>query len=223
MDEDVLTIGFARRFATYKRATLIFKDNERLKWILNRPGRPIQLIFSGKAHPADDPGKHFIQHIYQLSMQPGLAGRILFVPEYDIAVGRALTQGTDVWLNNPRRPYEASGTSGQKAGLNGSPNASILDGWWPEGFNSKNGWKIGEEREYHDLDHQDWEDAQSLYHILEHEIAPAFYDDRDGSGVPKRWMQISKEAIATVAPMFSTRRMLADYMKDFYMPTAEQR
>ncbi len=218
LDEHALTLGFARRFATYKRATLIFRDLERLKAILNRHDRPVQIIFAGKAHPADNPGKHFIQDIYQLSLQPGLAGKIVFLEEYDIAVGRALVQGVDVWLNNPRRPYEASGTSGQKASLNGAPNASILDGWWPEGYNGKNGWAIGEEREYTNQDEQDWNDAQSLYHILEQQIVPAYYDNRDAAGVPNRWMEIAKESIMSCAPMFSTRRMLADYTEKYYMP-----
>jgi starch phosphorylase len=220
LEEDILTIGFARRFATYKRATLIFKDMERLKAILNRSDRKIQIVFAGKAHPRDDPGKRFIQEVYQLSMQSGLAGRILFLEEYDIAVGRALTRGVDVWLNNPRRPLEASGTSGQKASLNGVPNLSILDGWWPEAYNGKNGWVIGEEREYANYDEQDWLDAQSLYATLENVMAPLFYDNRDAAGVPNGWVQVCKESIVTVAPMFSTRRMLTDYMGDLYMPAA---
>ena len=220
LEEGILTIGFARRFATYKRATLIFKDVERLKSLLNRPDKPVQIVFAGKAHPKDDPGKHFIQHVYQLAQQPGLSGRIIFLEEYDITVGRALTQGVDVWLNNPRRPYEASGTSGMKASLNGAPNCSILDGWWPEAFNGKNGWAIGEEREYSDLEEQDWNDAQSLYDILEHQIAPRFYDNRTANGVPTAWVQTCKEAIATCAPQFSFRRMLADYVNQLYMPAA---
>ncbi|NTV64241.1 MAG: glycosyltransferase family 1 protein [Oscillochloris sp.] len=220
LEEGILTIGFARRFATYKRATLIFKDLERLKYLLNRPGKPIQIVFAGKAHPKDDPGKHFIQHVYQLAMQPGLAGRIIFLEEYDMAVGRALTQGVDVWLNNPRRPHEASGTSGMKASLNGAPNCSILDGWWPEAFNGKNGWAIGEEREYANQDEQDWNDAQSLYSILEHDMAPRFYDGRTEAGVPTAWVQTCKEAIATCAPQFSFRRMLADYVHQLYMPAS---
>jgi starch phosphorylase len=199
----------------------MFKDLDRLKAILNRHDRPVQIIFSGKAHPADNPGKHFIQDIYQLSLQPGLAGKIVFLEEYDIAVGRAMVQGVDVWLNNPRRPYEASGTSGQKASLNGAPNASILDGWWPEGYNGHNGWAIGEEREYTNQDEQDWNDAQSFYHILETEIVPAFYESRDASGVPNRWMEIAKAAITTCAPQFSTRRMLSDYMRYYYVPAME--
>lgn len=222
LEEDVLTLGFARRFATYKRATLLFKDLERLKALLNRPNRPVQIIFSGKAHPKDDPGKHFIQQVYQLSLQPGLAGRIVFLEEYDIAMGRALTCGVDVWLNNPRRPYEASGTSGQKASLNGVPNLSILDGWWPEAFNGRNGWAIGEEREYSNLDEQDWNDAQSLYALLERELVPLFYDNRDGAGVPSGWIKVCKESIMTVAPQFSTRRMLTDYMSELYMAAATE-
>ncbi len=219
LEEDVLTIGFARRFATYKRATLIFKDIERLKAILNKPGRQVQIIFAGKSHPRDDPGKHFIQQVYQLSLQPGLAGRIIFLEEYDITVGREMVKGVDIWLNNPRRPHEASGTSGQKASLNGVPNVSILDGWWPEAFNGHNGWAIGEEREYSNYDEQDWNDAQSLYSILEDEVVPLFYE-RDADGVPNRWVDICKEAIATCAPQFSMRRMLADYVNDFYVPAA---
>jgi starch phosphorylase len=222
LEEGILTLGFARRFATYKRATLMFKDLDRLKYLLNRPGMPIQIIFAGKAHPKDDPGKHFIQNVYQLASQPGLAGRIVFLEEYDIAVGRALTRGVDVWVNNPRRPYEASGTSGMKASLNGAPNLSILDGWWPESFNGKNGWAIGEEREYSNLDEQDWNDAQSFYHILEHDVAPRYYNNRDGNNVSAAWVATCKEAIATVAPLFSMRRMLADYMRDLYMPAAVQ-
>jgi len=220
LDNDALTIGFARRFATYKRATLMFRDFERMKAILNRSGRPVQIVFAGKAHPADNPGKHLIQEVYQLANQPGLAGRIVFLEEYDITVGRMLVQGVDIWLNTPRRPYEASGTSGQKASLNGVPNFSILDGWWPEAYNGRNGWAIGEEREYSIPEEQDWNDAQSLYHVLENEIIPAFYDGRDVAGVPNRFLSFVKEAIMTVAPLFSTRRMLADYMAHFYMPAA---
>ncbi|MFP4438476.1 MAG: alpha-glucan family phosphorylase [Chloroflexaceae bacterium] len=219
LEEHVLTLGFARRFATYKRATLIFKDLERLKAILNNPNRPVQIIFAGKSHPKDDPGKHFIQSVYQLSLQPGLAGRIIFLEEYDIAVGRELVKGVDVWLNNPRRPHEASGTSGQKASLNGVPNLSILDGWWPEAFNGRNGWAIGEEREYANQEEQDWNDAVSLYETLENEVIPAFYE-RDADGIPNRWVDICKEAIITCAPQFSMRRMIAEYTNRFYMPVA---
>ncbi|HET9222239.1 MAG TPA: alpha-glucan family phosphorylase [Roseiflexaceae bacterium] len=218
LDEQAFTIGFARRFATYKRATLLFKDAERLKAMLNRTDRPVQIIFSGKAHPADDPGKLFIQQVYQMSQQPGFVGKILFIEEYDMCVARALVQGVDMWLNTPRRPHEASGTSGQKASLNGAPNMSILDGWWPEAYNGRNGWAIGEEREYPNQDEQDWLDAQQLYHLLENEVVPRFFE-REG-GIPRKWLAVSKEAIATVAPVFSTRRMVKDYANQLYMPAA---
>ncbi|GAB4213375.1 MAG: alpha-glucan family phosphorylase [Roseiflexaceae bacterium] len=217
LDENAFTIGFARRFATYKRATLLFKDPERLKAILHRPDRPMQIIFAGKAHPADDPGKMFIQQVYQMSQQPGFAGKIVFIEEYDMCVARWLVHGVDVWLNTPRRPHEASGTSGQKASLNGIPNLSILDGWWPEAYNGKNGWAIGEEREYSNQDEQDWRDAQHLYALLENDVLPAYYD-RDGKGVPHRWVNICKEAIATCAPVFSTRRMVKEYAERLYLP-----
>jgi starch phosphorylase len=220
LDEAALTIGFARRFATYKRATLLFKDPERLKAILNNAERPMQIVFAGKAHPADDPGKLFIQQIYQMSQQPGFFGRILFLEEYDMHVARNLVQGVDVWLNTPRRPYEASGTSGQKASLNGAPNLSILDGWWPEAYNGRNGWSIGEEREYTNLEEQDWQDAQQLYQLLESQVITLFYD-RGSDGVPHQWLAWSKEAIATVAPVFSTRRMVKEYTAKLYMLAAD--
>jgi starch phosphorylase len=221
LEEDALTIGFARRFAAYKRATLIFSDLERLKAILNDAGRPVQLIFAGKTHPADEAGKQLIQDVYQFSMQPGLAGRIVFLEEYDISLGRELVKGVDLWLNTPRRPYEASGTSGQKASLNGVPTISVLDGWWPEAYNGRNGWAIGEEREYSTQEEQDWLDAQALYELLEQQIIPLFYDQRDAANVPSRWVDICKEAIVTVAPQFSARRMLKDYVQQFYVPTAQ--
>jgi starch phosphorylase len=219
-DDTILTIGFARRFATYKRATLLFKDADRLKAILNNPARPIQMVFAGKAHPADEPGKHFIQDVYRRSQEPGFAGRIIFLEEYDMCVARALVQGVDVWLNTPRRPYEASGTSGQKASLNGIPNLSILDGWWPEAYDGTNGWAIGTEQEYDNLDAQDWDDAQHLYQLLENEVAPAYYD-RDASGVSARWVAIAKAAIMTCAPKFSTQRMLKEYVNRLYLPVAK--
>ncbi|HEU5012509.1 MAG TPA: alpha-glucan family phosphorylase [Roseiflexaceae bacterium] len=219
LDENAFTIGFARRFATYKRATLLFKDQERLKAILHHPERPMQIIFSGKAHPADDPGKMFIQQVYQMSQQPGFQGKILFLEEYDMCVARYLVHGVDVWLNTPRRPHEASGTSGQKASLNGIPNLSILDGWWPEAYNGKNGWAIGEEREYANQDEQDWNDSQHLYHLLESDVLPSYFERVNG--VPQRWLSFSKEAIVTCAPVFSTRRMVKEYAERMYMPAAE--
>lgn len=216
-DPQALTIGFARRFATYKRATLIFRDQERLKRLLNDPARPVQIIFSGKAHPADEPGKAFIQQIYQLSKQPGFAGKILFVEDYDANIARHLVAGVDIWLNNPRRPLEASGTSGQKAGLNGVPNFSVLDGWWSEGYERGNGWAIGAEREYASEAAQDEADALSLYATLENEIVPLFYQ-RDERGIPHGWLQVMRSSIATVAPDYSFDRMLKQYVMKFYLP-----
>ena len=180
-----------RRFATYKRATLLFRDPERLKRILNDPDRPVQLIFAGKAHPADEPGKAFIQSVYQFSRQPGFAGKIVFVEDYDTNIGRHLVAGVDVWLNNPRRPLEASGTSGQKAGLNGVPNFSVLDGWWREGYDGTNGWAIGAEREYPNEAAQDEADALSLYAILENQIIPAYYR-RNDDGIPEAGCRIMR-------------------------------
>jgi glycogen phosphorylase len=216
LDENTLTIGFARRFATYKRATLLFKDPERLRYILNRGDRPIQIVFAGKAHPADHPGKLFIQDVYRKSQEYGFAGRIVFIEEYDMCVARHLVQGVDIWLNTPRRPHEASGTSGEKASLNGVVNVSILDGWWPEAYNGRNGWAIGDERELHNQDEQDWNDSQHLYHILEHEASGLYYHRPDG--VPHEWLERVKEAIITVAPMYSTRRMVKEYVERLYLP-----
>jgi starch phosphorylase len=218
-----LTLGFARRFATYKRAVLAFRDVERLKRILNHPDRPVQILFSGKAHPADDPGKELIREIVQLSFQPGLAGHIAFVEDYDINVARALVQGADVWLNNPRRPLEASGTSGQKASLNGAPNFSVLDGWWREGYSPNvNGWAIGEDRAWEDTNAQDAADAESFYSTLENEIAPLFYA-RDAAGIPRGWVRKMKNAIKTLAPRFSTMRMVKEYTTKYYLPAATNR
>lgn len=218
-DSDALTIGFARRFATYKRATLVFRDLERLNRLLNDPDRPVQLVFSGKAHPADQPGQALIAHIHNLSYDPRFTGKILFVEDYDMAIGRALTRGVDVWLNNPRRPLEASGTSGQKAAMNGILNLSILDGWWPEGFNGENGWAIGAGRGFDDDEKADAADADALYSLLEREVIPLYYD-RDGAGVPVAWMERAKEAIATVSPAFNARRMVRDYVQMRYAPAS---
>ncbi len=218
-ERDVLTIGFARRFATYKRAALIFKDQERLKRILNDPDRPLQIIFAGKAHPADEPGKALIQFIYEMSRQPGFAGKILFVEGYDINLARHMVAGCDLWLNTPRRPLEASGTSGQKAGLNGAVNFSVLDGWWAEGYAGGNGWAIGEAHEYLDEATQDEVDANSFYRQLEEEIVPLYYD-RDQNGIPVGWLARMRTSIATVAPKFSLARMLKDYVNHYYVPAS---
>ncbi len=219
-DPDALTIGFARRFATYKRATLLFTDVERLKAILNLAGRPVQIIFAGKAHPADEPGKDFIRQVYNRAKEPGLAGRIIFLENYDINMARYLAQGADLWLNVPRRPYEASGTSGQKAALNGAVNCSISDGWWAEGYNGANGWLIGQVKDYPDQGAQDWEDSQALYRLLEETVVPLFYG-RDESGLPTGWLRLVKESIRSVAPVFSTTRMVKDYTRTMYMPAME--
>ncbi len=221
LDPDILTIGFARRFATYKRATLIFRDLERIKRILTDPERPVQIIFAGKAHPRDEPGKAMLQRVYQLSQDPELQGRIVFVENYDIHIARHLVAGVDLWLNTPRRPYEASGTSGQKAALCGVPHFSVLDGWWHEGYDGSNGWAIGEKREYKDQETQDEADALSLYALLEQEILPAYYE-RDEEGLPQAWLQRMRAAVRTCAPRFSTRRMVKDYIRTYYMPADER-
>jgi starch phosphorylase len=222
LNPNALTIGFARRFATYKRATLIFHDTERLKRIVHGGGtRPVQFVFAGKAHPRDQPGKDFIREVYHRSHEAGLAGHLVFIEDYDINVARHMVAGVDMWLNTPRRPMEASGTSGQKAGLNGSPNLSILDGWWAEGYNRQNGWAVGdpEAKFATEYDHNH-ADATSIYNLLEEEVVPAFYQ-RNSKGVPAHWMQIVKESIRTVSPQFSMTRMIKDYTNQLYVPSME--
>jgi len=212
-----LTIGFARRFATYKRATLIFSDLDRLERILSNPYRPVQLVFAGKAHPADQAGQALIERIDQLARDPRFAGRIVFAEDYDMALGRALTQGVDVWLNNPRRPLEASGTSGQKAAMNGVLNLSILDGWWPEGFNGMNGWAIGNGTQYQNDERADEADADALYDLLEREVVPLYYE-RDAQGIPAAWLKRSLDAISSITPQFNAQRMVRDYVTSAYAP-----
>jgi starch synthase len=222
LSPDILTLGFARRFATYKRATLIFRDVERLKRLLNDPQRPVQIILSGKSHPADMPGKEFIRQVYQFSQADGLRGRILFMEEYNIHTARSLVAGVDVWLNNPRRPLEASGTSGMKASLNGIPTASILDGWWAEGYNGANGWAIGSTgARAMPEEQQDAADAESLYTTLEQQIVPLFYR-RDERGIPHDWLKVMKEAIRTIAPQFSARRMVKQYVQSWVEAMAKE-
>ena len=221
LDNNALTIGFARRFTGYKRPSLIFHDADRLARILNAPGRPVQLVFAGKAHPADDTGKHHLQGIYRRSLDPAFGGRVAFVEDYDLHVAHFLTQGCDVWLNNPRKPLEASGTSGMKACMNGVPQLSIGDGWWAEGYNGRNGWLIDGGAPYDDEGRADHADAEALYHLLETEVVPAFYD-RDDQGVPHGWVAVVKEAIRSVAPMFSTRRMVKEYVERMYAPAMRQ-
>jgi starch phosphorylase len=216
LESDALTVGFARRFAGYKRPELIFYDAERLARILNAAERPVQIIFAGKAHPADDIGKHHLQQVYRRALDPMFGGRVAFVDDYDLHVAHFLVQGCDVWLNNPRKPLEASGTSGMKAAINGVPHLSIGDGWWAEGFNGRNGWTI-DSGSIDNPDAVDAADAAALYRLLEDEIVPAFYD-RDARGVPRRWLGIVKEAIRSVAPRFSARRMVKEYVERMYMP-----
>lgn len=218
---DVLTIGFARRFATYKRADLIAHDPDRLAAILSLPARPVRLLFAGKAHPADEAGRATIEAIARLERDPRFAGKIFLLEDYDMELGRALTRGVDVWLNNPRRPLEASGTSGQKAAMNGVLNLSILDGWWPEGYDGSNGWAIPHARPSGDAGADDAQEALALYDILENEVVPCFFD-RDEDGVPRRWMQRSLDAIATVTPAFSARRMVSDYLERAYIPASRR-
>jgi starch phosphorylase len=220
-DHQTLTIGFARRFTGYKRPELIFADPERLARILNRPGGAVQLVFAGKAHPADDVGKHHLQRIYKRGLDPKFGGRVAFVDDYDLHVAHFLVQGCDVWLNNPRKPLEASGTSGMKAAINGTPNLSIGDGWWAEGYTGDNGWLIEGKADPNDHGAMDWADAQSLYALIEERLVPTFYD-RDAQGVPRRWLQIVKQSIRTVLPRFSTRRMVKEYVREMYLPALRE-
>ena len=211
-----LTIGFARRFATYKRASLVLTDVERLLRIINRPNMPVQIIFAGKAHPADDPGKQLIQQVYRQVKRAETGGRIVFLEDYDMNLARYLVQGVDVWMNTPRRPFEASGTSGMKAALNGALNFSVLDGWWREAYNGHNGWAIGEDKEAESQSVQDAQDAESLYTTLENEIIPLYYD-RDQSDMSHGWVACIKESWKTNIPRFSTRRMLKEYVERLYV------
>lgn len=219
LDPDILTIGFARRFATYKRAGLLFSDIDRLARTLWDKERPVQIVFAGKAHPADRPGQRVIQEIFQRSRSPQLRGRVFILEDYDMRVGRFLVQGVDLWLNNPRRPLEASGTSGMKAAQNGVPNVSVLDGWWDEGFDDDNGWAIGDRNILPDEAAQDWHDALDLYRLLEDEIVPAYYE-RDAEGLPRRWLAVMRRAMATALWRFSATRMLHEYTEQLYLPAA---
>jgi len=222
LDPNALTIGFARRFAGYKRSELIFSDPERLARLLNAAERPVQIIFAGKAHPADDIGKHHLQRVYKRALDPLFGGRVAFVDDYDLHVAHFLVQGCDMWLNTPRKPMEASGTSGMKAAANGAPHLSIADGWWAEGYNGKNGWTFdGGVRDAPD-DAVDAADASALYAVLESEVVPAFYD-RDASGTPRRWLALVKESIRSVVPRFSARRMVKEYAERMYAPALSRR
>ncbi|MEA3438685.1 MAG: alpha-glucan family phosphorylase [Chloroflexota bacterium] len=218
LDPYALTIGFARRFAPYKRANLILSDHERLFEIINSPDMPVQIIFAGKSHPDHEGGKLLIQDVYRAVKNSESGGRLVFLEEYDMHLARYLTQGVDVWLNTPRRPNEASGTSGQKAALNGALNFSVLDGWWREGYNGKNGWAIGDDVDYTTSALQDEKDAKSLYETLENDIIPLYYDLRSADNLPGEWITMMKESIRTLAPQFSMRRMVKEYLLDLYLP-----
>ena len=217
LNPDALTIGFARRFATYKRATLIFKDLERITQILNDTNRPVQIIFAGKAHPADKEGQDLIKYIHEISLMPQFKGKIFLLENYNINVARHLVSGVDVWLNNPRRPMEASGTSGEKAAVNGIVNFSILDGWWAEGYNTKNGWSIGTNQEYYSYEEQDLADSESIYRTLEDKIIPAYYNKNEKS-ISETWIRLMKNSIMSTGGKYSTARMLVDYTEKLYMP-----
>lgn len=212
LDHSILTIGFARRFASYKRADLIFYDMERLKKLINNRWQPIQIIFSGKAHPADEPGKRILQRIINTARDPQLCGRIAFVEDYGEQFAQYLVHGVDIWLNNPLPPMEACGTSGMKAALNGVPSLSIMDGWWKEGFNGKNGWGFGQEKIDGD---RDGHDAEAIYQLLEKEIIPLYYSDSDHD-VPHGWIRVMKESMKSNGPKFSARRMVKEYIEKFY-------
>jgi starch phosphorylase len=213
LDPSALTIGFARRFTDYKRSELIFNDQNRLAHLLNMLGRPVQLIFAGKAHPSDEPGKRSIERIYRYATDPQFAGRVAFVDDYNLHVARFFVQGCDVWLNNPRKPMEACGTSGMKASINGVPHLSVGDGWWSEGYTGLNGWLI-------DSEAGDQAEAETIYRLLEEQIIPSFYE-RDERGVPIQWMAIVKQAIRTVAPRFCARRMVKQYVDQMYLPQTD--
>jgi len=219
LNSEVLTIGFARRFATYKRGTLLFRDPERLLKLVTSHERPVQFVFAGKSHPADDGGKKLIQEVYKYSRDPRFQGRIVFVEDYDTNVGRRLTQGVDLWLNNPLRPLEASGTSGMKLPPNGGLNFSVLDGWWLESWNGKNGWAIGQDITEGTEAFQDSVDIQSLFNVLENQIIPLYYAKPDGV-LPLAWIQLMRESIRTVVPVFNTYRMVSEYNERLYEPAA---
>ena len=222
LEPDALTIGFARRFPTYKRGNLILRDYERLLRLLNNTDRPVQFVFSGKAHPADEAGKLILQQLYRAIKDAHTGGRMVFLEDYNMDIARHLVSACDVWMNTPRRPMEASGTSGMKAAMNGALNFSVLDGWWAEGYNGKNGWAIGTEQEYDSTEAQDDADALSLYETLENEIVPLYYDRKDIAAPSKGWMKMMKNAISTLSPMYSTRRMVGDYVRNMYIPAMEE-
>jgi len=217
LNPDALTIGFARRFATYKRAPLIFDQFDSIVKLTHDRQRPVQFIFSGKAHPRDDAGKQYIQRIIHLSKFSELKGSLVFVENYDVHVARQMVSGCDVWLNNPRRPLEASGTSGQKAGCNGCLNLSIMDGWWREGFDGANGFAIGDDSHPASIEEQDRLDSANLYQALTEQVIPAFFN-RDEGGIPRRWVAMIRRAMVTLVPQYNTWRMVQEYTRKYYLP-----
>jgi starch phosphorylase len=221
LDPEALTIGFARRFATYKRGTLLLRDRERLKQLIANAQRPIQFIFAGKAHPADQGGKDLIRQIVDFTRDPAVRRRFVFIENYDMSVARMLVQGVDVWLNTPRRPYEASGTSGMKAAANAILNCSVLDGWWVEGYDPNVGWAIGRGEQYHDAEYQDHVESMSLYDILDRLMIPLFYD-RGHDNIPREWVRRMKQCLRKLAPVFNTNRMVANYCSQLYMPASRR-
>jgi starch phosphorylase len=220
LNPEALTIGFARRFATYKRATLILKNKERLIKLLTNKERPVQIIIAGKAHPRDDPGKEFIREIVHFSKDERVRRNIVFIEDYDLVIARYLVQGADVWLNTPRRPLEASGTSGMKAAINGVLNFSVLDGWWDEAYDPNVGWAIGEGEEYTDHAYQDQVESNALMDHLEKEIVPLFYN-RGSDGLPREWIDMMKASISKLGSYFNTNRMVRDYTEQFYVPAGK--
>jgi starch phosphorylase len=219
LSPDALTIGFARRFATYKRANLILADLERLASMVNDAKRPVQFVYAGKAHPRDEPGKRVLQQIAEMMRDPQFGEKFVFVEDYDINVGRHLVQGVDVWLNNPRRPLEASGTSGQKVVLNGGLNLSVLDGWWAEAYDGSNGFAIGRGRTHSNMDVHDSRDGEDLYRALKEEVIPLYYQ-RDRDGLPRGWIKRMKRTIRTLGWRFNANRMVMDYTLKCYVPAA---
>src|SRR5438874_1756036 len=220
LDPEILTIGFARRFVTYKRGALLFSDKERLQRLLNDQTRPVQFIFAGKAHPQDEGGKALIQQVYQFTRETGMENRIVFLEDYDSYIARRLVQGVDLWLNHPLRPHEASGTSGMKTAPNGGLNLSVLDGWWCEGYNGNNGWAIGSEIRDGSTEFQNEVDTSSLYQLLENQIIPLYYAKPDGK-LPLAWLQLMRESIRSVTPVFNTHRMVKEYTERLYIPAAK--
>jgi starch phosphorylase len=217
LNPEALTIGFARRFATYKRAALIFTDPDRLARIMSDAERPVQIIFAGKAHPADTDGKAVIQQVIHFTRSPAFRGRVVFLEDYEMGIARQMVAGVDVWLNNPQRPREASGTSGMKPALHGGLNLSILDGWWPEACNGRNGWAVGRGEDHNGTKTADRRDAAHLYRLLDREVVPMFYD-RDSSGLPRRWIACMKNAMASIPPFFNTHRQVKEYFTKYYLP-----